>query len=443
MPTRKTEHRTRELKKKLNPALFVGVSALVVAGAFSLLPAEWDYNDVLPVIKTEVQPSVPRVAHQETPEPLHAIYMSQCVVGTRSFRDMLVSFIESTQLNAMVIDIKDYSGTIGFPTEDPRFDSASLAHCGARDMKDFIKSLHDKGIYVIGRVTVFQDPFYTKQFPAQAVQSVSRPGEPWKDYKGLSFVDVSSKAYWDYIVTFSKEAYNIGFDELNYDYIRYPSDGPMKDAEYINNNRAVALETFFKYLYDNVHPTGVKMSADLFGYTTVLSDDLGIGQQLERTLPYFDYVAPMVYPSHYNKGFAGLSNPNNDPYKVVFTSMAEAVRRSLAPETAVRTISGEAIFKDEIIPATADYDPSTGSGQATTTKKVATGLYTKDVHSKLKLRPWLQDFDYGKDYLPEDIAAQIKATEDAGLTSWFFWDPANKYDSLRRYLTTSSTTWQN
>lgn len=414
----------------------VGVVAL---GLFSFITPSWnvtlgDAVDTKVEMSEEEKKSSPTydasVTHLATPEPMYAIYMSQCVVGTKTFREKLVSMIEETSLNAVVIDIKDYSGTIGFPTTDPRFEAVSMVSCGAGDMKAFIKTLHEKGIYVIGRVTVFQDPSYTKAHPEQAVQSVSRPGEPWKDHKGLSFVDVSSEPYWDYIVTLSREAYDMGFDELNYDYVRYPSDGPMADASYVNNNKAEALEKFFKYLHGHVDPIGVVMSADLFGYVTVLTDDLGIGQVLERALPYFDYIAPMVYPSHYNKGFAGISNPNNDPYKVVYTSMVEAVRRAEARETSVKTLDGETIFKEEIVPA-----PDT---EATTTKKVATGLYTKEVHSRLKLRPWLQDFDYGKDYTPADIEAQIQATYDSGLTSWFFWDPANKYENVLTYLKTQS-----
>jgi hypothetical protein len=152
------------------------------------------------------------------------------------------------------------------------------------------------------------------------------------------------------------------------------------------------------------------MSVDLFGYAAVLTDDLGIGQQLERALPYFDYIAPMVYPSHYNKGFAGLSNPNSDPYKVVYTSMAEAARRATATSTSIASLSHTRI--------------------GTSTPAV----YEKPAYSPLKLRPWLQDFDYGKDYLPQDILDQTRATYDAGLTSWFFWDPANRYTSLREVL---------
>jgi hypothetical protein len=111
--------------------------------------------------------------------------------------------------------------------------------------------------------------------------------------------------------------------------------------------------------------------------------------------------------------------------------MAEAVRRTIATESPVRAIGGEPIMKEEIVPA---YRDAAGNWVATSTKEVATGLFTKPAFDKLKLRPWLQDFDYGKDYLPADITAQIKANEDAGLTSWYFWDPANRYDSLRKAL---------
>ena len=351
------------------------------------------------------------VAHLPTPEPMYAIYMTQCAVGTPSLRDSLVSFIESTKLNALVIDIKDYSGTIGFrPASENLMPAWQAAKCGAADMKEFVEHLHDKGIYVIGRITVFQDPFYTKNNPEQSVQSKARPGQPWKDNKGLSFVAVNAHPFWEYIVELSKESYALGFDELNYDYVRWPSDGPMSDIVYPSADRAGELEKFFKYLQREIKPTGVVMSVDLFGYTTVLTDDLGIGQQLERALPYFDYVAPMVYPSHYNKWFAGLANPNSDPYKVVYASMVEAARRVTATTTPVVALAHARI------------------GTSTP------AMYEKPSYASLKLRPWLQDFDYGKDYLPADILAQTKATYDAGLTSWFFWDPANRYTSLRQVL---------
>jgi hypothetical protein len=416
MTTAKNRKRLLSEEALLSPLLMggAGIAALaaVALAAPSFLPLSYDAAG--PGASAQEaggeKTAVPSVAHLATPEPMHAIYMSQCVAGTPSFRDELVALIDETSLNAVVVDVKDYSGTIGFPAEDPRFADAAMQTCGASDMKAFIERLHEKGIYVIARITVFQDPLYSKRHPDQAVQSLARPGEPWKDHKGLSFVDVSSRDYWDYIVVLSKEAYALGFDELNYDYIRYPSDGPMKDAVYQNPYKAAALETFFEYLHQEVKPTGAVMSADLFGYTTVLTDDLGIGQILERALPYFDYIAPMVYPSHYNKGFEGLANPNSDPYQVVYASMEEAVRRTVATTTTVAAFAHSEI--------------SSTSPQ----------LYEKPAYSPLKLRPWLQDFDYGKDYLPADITAQMQAAYDAGLTSWYFWDPANKYSSLRQVL---------
>lgn len=420
MPTLKTAHRNAK-NHVIRTPLIAGVCAASVA--FSLaayaVPARWTIEPITAstTVSKPLVPEKPKVAHLPTPEPLYGIYMSQCVVGTPSFRDSLITFIDTTPLNAVVIDIKDFTGRIAFQTDNPILATSVSDGCGARDMKEFVARLHEKNIYVIGRITVFQDPYYTKVHPEQAVQSAGiNPGKPWKDHKGLSFIDVSSKPYWDYVVELSRVAHDeIGFDELNYDYIRYPSDGPMSDARFVNPNKAQAVEQFWKYLHEKVDPMGVVMSADLFGYVTVLNDDLGIGQQLERAMPYFDYIMPMVYPSHYNKGFAGLKNPNDDPYTVVYRSMIEAVRRTVATSTPVQTLSGTYI---------ASSSPA---------------RYTKAAFPSVQQRPWLQDFDYGKDYTWKDIDAQIRATKDAGLTSWVFWDAGNKYDSLRSYYRQVST----
>lgn len=400
--------------KRIHNALVVG--SVVLVAAFTVvaytLPAEWVVSAETTAAVVESAPEKQKIAHLPTPEPLYGIYMSQCVVGTPSFRDSLVRLIDETKLNAVVIDIKDFTGKISFTTDNPVLAHSVSDECGARDMKEFVATLHEKGIYVIGRITVFQDPYYTKLHPTAAVQSAKLyPGQPWRDHKGLSFIDVSHRPYWDYVVELSRVAHEeIGFDELNYDYIRYPSDGPMSDARYVNPNKAEAVELFFAYLHSKVEPMGVVMSADLFGMTTTNTDDLNIGQQLERAMPYFDYIMPMVYPSHYPKSFLGLGNPNSDPYRVIHHAMSEAVRRTTATSTVVRTLSGTSI--------------------ASTSPQ----LYTKEAYSKLQQRPWLQDFDYGKDYTAADIDAQIRGTYDAGLTSWVFWDAGNKYSALREYL---------
>lgn len=411
-------HHNKQQNKKVSTPLLLGGGVALIA--FSILayaiPAHWVISAEVPKKSVAAQtPEKPALKHIPTPTPLYGIYMSQCVVGTPSFRDSLVQFIDDTALNAVIIDIKDFTGRIAFKTDNPVLASSVSEACGARDMKEFVARLHEKNIYVIGRITVFQDPNYTKLHPAAAVQSAKiNPGQPWKDYKGLAFIDVSHRPYWDYVVELSRVAHEeIGFDELNYDYIRYPSDGPMSDARYINPNKAEALELFWAYLHSKVKPIGATMSADLFGMTSTNVDDLNIGQQLERVLPYFDYVMPMVYPSHYPKNFLGLANPNSDPYKIIAHSMTEAVRRTVATSTSVRTLEGQPI--------------------ASTSPQ----RYTKNAFSANAMRPWLQDFDYGKDYTKEDIDAQIRGTYDSGLTSWIFWDAGNKYDSLRKYYTSS------
>lgn len=355
-------------------------------------------------------PEKPIVKHVPTPDAVKAIYMSQCVVGTPSFRDSLVKLVDETELNAIVIDIRDYTGGIAFPTEHPLLKDMVSDQCGARDMKAFIERLHERDIYVIGRITVFQNPLYTKMHPDQAVQS--KRGGAWKDHKGLAFVDVGATQYWETVVALAEESHAVGFDEINFDYIRYPSDGNMADADYIKRDgksKQEMLEDFFKYLNDELPPEIVS-SADLFGMVTTNTDDLNIGQVLERALPYFDYIAPMVYPSHYPKGFNGWDDVNAVPYELMKFVMRSAVERTIADTTPVPSLAHTRI--------------------GTSTPAV----YSKPAYDKAKMRPWLQDFDYPVEYTPAMVEAQIRANAELGLHSYMFWDPGNKYSSLKQVL---------
>lgn len=356
------------------------------------------------------EPERPTVEHVATPENVKAIYMSQCAAGTPSFRESLTKLLDSTELNAIVIDIRDYTGKIAFPTDNPVLKDMVSDECGANDMKELVKMFHDKNIYVIGRITVFQNPYYTKKHPDQAVQH--KNGGVWKDRKGLAFVDVGAQPYWDTVVELAKESYGIGFDELNFDYIRYPSDGDMASAVYIKRDgktKQEMLEDFFKYLHEHM-PEGVVTSADLFGMTTTNTDDLNIGQVLERALPYFDFIAPMVYPSHYPKGFHGFNDVNANGYGIIHFSMGEAVRRTTT------TTTGNASL------AYARVGTSTPA------------MYEKPAYPASKMRPWLQDFDYPVDYTPAMVEEQIKAAADVGVHSYMFWDPGNKYSSLKQVV---------
>jgi hypothetical protein len=395
---------------------------LVLLLAYFALPALFSvsYSEITPGTTTTpnatTTPAPPKVAHVKRPEAMKAIYMSQCVVGTPSFRDSLVKLIDDTELNSVVIDIRDYTGKISFPTDNPILKDSVSDACGARDMKSFIEKLHEKNIYVIGRITVFQNPYYTSKHPDEAVQRKS--GGVWKDHKGLAFVDVGAKPYWDTVVELGKISYALGFDELNFDYIRFPSDGPMSEAVYswsAGQTKPEALEAFYKYLTDNLKSTGAVLSADLFGMVATNYDDLNIGQVLERALPYFDHIYPMVYPSHYPKGYNGFSNVNEHSYEIVKIAMDTAVKRTLATTTRIGSLA---------------YTPIASTSPQ---------LYAKPAYPADKIAPWLQSFDYPVHYTPEMVREQIKANQDAGLKSYLFWDAANKYLSLKAVLSPAVT----
>lgn len=325
------------------------------------------------------------VEHIETPEAVKALYITSCAIGTPSLRNHVFSIVDSTEINAVVIDVKDYSGTLSFRPRNSELEHLyENANCGSPYMGEIISDLHEKGVYVIGRITVFQDPYYANLHPDVAVARAS-DGSIWEDFKGLNFTDPGSKQVWKHHVAIAKEAYEIGFDELNFDYIRYPSDGPMSDIAFPHTGeraKADVLEEFFEYLDTELEKEvpGAVTSADLFGMTTTASNDLNIGQILERAFPYFDYIAPMVYPSHYPPGFEGYADPNTVPYEIVKLAMESGIEKAKE----------------------AGYDWT-------------------------KLRSWIQDFDYGGTYDTEAVRAQIQATYDAGLDSWMVWDPANRY----------------
>ena len=408
----------------------VGILSVIHIQGAEVLSVSYDaalpIEEALATTEGKIEDNRETVMHQPLPPEVKAIYMTSCVAGTPSFRQKLVQLILDTELNSVIIDIKDYSGTISCPPESEAWLPAwQNARCGTSDMKDLVSMLHDNDIFVIARITVFQDPFYAPLRPDLAVVRAS-DGAIWKDYKGLSFIDVGAREYWDHIIELSIDVYNIGFDELNFDYIRYPSDGPMKDISFPKSmageygaDKQANLEAFFEYLNQELDDesrfsdvrhenTGRASStpwtsADLFGMTTTNYDDLSIGQVQDRTAPYFDFIAPMVYPSHYPNSFLGLGNPNNYPYKVVNYAMQAGVNRITSSTTPMEGFRHERI------------------GTSTP------AIYSKPVYTADKFRTWIQDFDYGGDYDAADVRAQIQASYDAGVMSWMIWAPSNIY----------------
>ncbi|MFA5132126.1 MAG: putative glycoside hydrolase [Candidatus Paceibacterota bacterium] len=321
------------------------------------------------------------VTHIKTPEHVKAIYMSSWVAGSPSVRTKLVKLIDDTEINSVVIDVKDNTGLVSW---DGRI----------RDLDAFLDELHAKNIYVIARIAAFQDPLYVKRYPEEAVRS-KKTGDIWKDHKGIPWVDTGSKKMWRYLENISKDSYARGFDEVNLDYIRFPTDGALSDMTFpISGERAKVdkpgiVSEFYHYITDSLRKDGIPVSGDLFGIIMVTKVDIAVlGQDMHTALETFDYVAPMIYPSHFYAGTAGYQNPAANPGPIISYSMKKGIE-----------------IADEVASST---------GQATSTIRA-------------KYRPWYQDFDMGATYTAEMVRAQITAGERLGIDSWMLWDPANHY----------------
>ncbi len=380
------------IKKKhvIGGAFIFGSVSIFYAGVLAIfIPLDYEavavQGDTVTAISTEETaiPKPPPTMHVETPGVVKAIYMSAWVAGTPSVRERVIGIVNHTEINSIMIDIKDYSGRISYQVNDPELVKTGASDIRIRDLRELLEELHKENMYVIGRVAVFQDPYFVGLHPELAVRRKSDNGI-WKDHKGLTWIDASSKEAWDYNIAIAKDAYAMGFDEINFDYIRFPADGNMKDIAFPLSGSKLkpeVMKDFFAYLHEQMKTAGITTSADIFGMTTTALDDLNIGQVFENALPYFDYIAPMVYPSHYPDGFNGWKNPAEHPYEVIHYVMKSAVDRAIAAST-----------------------------------------------TPLKIRPWLQDFDLGANYGKKEVEDQIQAVYDVGLTSWMLWDPKNKYN---------------
>jgi len=352
---------------------------------------------------------------QNPPAIAKALYITGWSAGSYNKMTSLINIIETRGLNAVVIDIKDYSGYVSYAMDVPGV-KASGAEGEIRIAKpnELIKRLHDKNIYVIGRVTVFQDPILAKAHPEWALQNKTT-GKLWLDNHKLAWMDQAGQPTWDYVVSIAKDALGRGFDEINFDYIRFASDGKLSEISFPFYDEKTAkhlvIKKFFGYLREQM--PDAKLSADLFGLATFDTwDDLGIGQVIEDAYQYMDYVAPMVYPSHYAAGTLEYKNPADHPYEIIKYSMDKALERLVAGE------------KPKLA--------NTSSTSALSTPPAVTRT-----PFRAKLRAWIQVFDLGAIYTSAMIQKEIQATEDslAGSSAqyggWLLWDPANNYRNFK------------
>jgi len=315
-------------------------------------------------------------------QPIYSkgVYVTFRTAGSSRIEE-IINLIKNTELNSIVIDIKDYTGRIPFGTDSKLIKEIGSEKIFISDMKELIRKLHKEEIYVIARIAVFEDNYLPRERPDLALKRAG--GGLWEDNKGLAWLDPSSKEVWDYVVEIARESAKIGFDEINLDYIRFPSDGETGSIIYPFWDRKTPkkeiIRQFFEYFSQRIKPTGVFISVDLFGLTLTSETDLNIGQWIEDAALYFDYICPMVYPSHYPVGYEGFENPALYPYEVIYKALL--------------------------------------TGQ----ERLASGSFSA------KLRPWLQDFNLGAIYDGNMIELQKKAVYDAGAFGWLLWNPKNIY----------------
>jgi hypothetical protein len=371
-------------------------------------------TDVTIMAPTNVVPPPAPPAHATMPKEVRGFYMTSNTAGSAKLRHNLFEYAKRNDLNTVVIDIKDSDGNLAFGTQDPALQEAVHARPTISNLDAVLTEAKSYGLYTIARQFVFQDPAYAQRHPDQAV--LGADGKVWQDYKGISWVDPAAQKAWSYNMEVSVEAYRRGFDEIQFDYIRFPSDGKLSTIHYAvwdgKKPKEEVIGDFFRYMHQELEVRRqITISFDLFGFATWYRDfDMGIGQLLTNALPNSTAVSAMVYPSHYPPGTLKYANPADHPYEIVQYSLAKA--NSL----------------------TDDYQAACANGIA---KFVVSASGTQPVIAMpcgvtlARERPWLQAFDIGAVYTKDLINAQIKAARDENAGGWLLWNARNVYRDLK------------
>ncbi|HEY7303796.1 MAG TPA: putative glycoside hydrolase [Bryobacteraceae bacterium] len=314
---------------------------------------------------------------------VRGLYLSFWGLGSEPLRTGVLETVSKAHLNAVVIDIKGDRGFVSHPSHSALgIEAGGNRIITIRDPDALLSDLHRRGLYVIARIVVFKDDPVARSRPDLAIKTVQ--GKLFVDREGLAWTDPFHRTVWDYNIELAIEAAKEGFDEIQFDYVRFPDQKGLRFSKpNTETNRRKAIVDFLTEARKRLLPFNVFLSADNFGYACWNLDDTGIGQCFADVGPVVDYISPMLYPSSFQFGIPGLKNPLNDPYRIVFASLERAKQRT---------------------------------GFSATT-----------------FRPWLQAFDdyafdrrkFGKLQLEQ----QIKAAQDAGADGWLLWDPRNRYST--------------
>jgi len=309
------------------------------------------------------------------------LYLSFYGIGDKGLRQSALRLIDETELNSLVIDVKGDRGMIPYRSSIPLAVAIGAQKITTvKDIRSLIDSLHQKGIYLIARIVVFKDNRLAQSRPDLAIRTQS--GQTWRDREGLAWTDPFKNEVWDYNIKLAVEAAGYGFDEIQFDYVRFPdAQGLRYSAMNTEKNRVGAVSGFLDEARNKLARYNVFLAADIFGYVCWNLNDTAIGQRLEDMARQLDYISPMLYPSGFQFGIPGYRNPVANPYAVVRLTLDSARQRTKLPGA--------------------------------------------------RFRPWLQSFpDYAYDrrvFGAREIRAQITAAEVFGSDGWMLWNPHNVY----------------
>lgn len=316
-----------------------------------------------------------------TPFKVKGLYLTVYGIASKKLREAALETIKANNMNALVIDVKGDRGFIPFKVDLPLADEIGAQKIIlVKDIKATLTSLKEQGLYLIARIVVFKDDPLAAAKPELAVRT--KGGGVFRDREKLRWVDPFRKEVWDYNIAIAKIVAELGFDEVQFDYVRFPDNRGVGFSQPANqDSRTEAITGFLEAAHKALAPYNVMVAADIFGYVLWNFDDTGIGQKIDAALKAVDIVSPMLYPSGYHLGIPNYRNPVQHPYEIVYLSLKRAQERTGA--------------------------------------------------SPLRFRPWLQAFrDYafrGGDFKEERMRTQIKASDDFGASGWMFWNPRNIY----------------
>lgn len=337
----------------------------------------------------EVAPSDVAAGSNQTATKVEGIYVTAPTAGT-DYLTHLIELADTTEINAMVIDVKDDHGKISY-----HMDSAMAKEIGSTtntiaDIDLLIKTLKDKNIYLIARIVAFKDPFLAEKRQDLAVKNPD--GSLFRDSNGEAWVNPYKRDVWNYLAEVASEAAKAGFDEVQFDYIRFSTGLGISKADFGEESKVITKEEiiteFTKYIYETLKPLGVFVAADVYGTIINSSVDAAlVGQNYVEMAKYLDYICPMIYPSHFGEGNYGIKYPDLEPYNII---------------NKVLTVSKEKL--DQI----------------------------PEGEHKAIVRPWLQDFTaswikHYKNYGAEELRAQIDGVYSVGYDEWLLWNAASNY----------------